>query len=56
MSLSARLTLVFGAIGFVTVATISGLAWWLADSESRQSVDADLLRQIESITAIAQGP
>lgn len=56
MSLSARLTLVFGAIGFVTVATISGLAWWLAASESRQSVDADLLRQVESITTIAQGP
>jgi two-component system sensor histidine kinase MprB len=56
VSLSARLTLVFGAIGFVTVATISGLAWWLADSESRQSVDTDLLRQVESITAIAQGP
>jgi two-component system, OmpR family, sensor histidine kinase MprB len=56
VSLSARLTLVFAAIGFATVATVSGLAWWLAASESRQSVDTDLLRQIESITAIAQRP
>ena len=56
MSLSVRLTLVFGAIGFVTVATVSSLAWWLAASESNQSIDNELLQRNEPITTLAERP
>jgi len=56
VSLSVRLTLVFGAIGFVTVATVSSLAWWLAASESNQSIDNELLQRIEPVITLAERP
>jgi two-component system sensor histidine kinase MprB len=52
--LSARLALVFGVIGFVTVTGVSTLAWWFAAAESAQSVDDSLVERIEPIGALAQ--
>jgi two-component system sensor histidine kinase MprB len=35
---------------------VSSLAWWLAASESNQSIDNELLQRIEPITALAERP
>jgi two-component system sensor histidine kinase MprB len=46
MNISVRLTLVFGALGFVTVAGISTAAYVLAANESRESIDNELVQRV----------
>jgi two-component system sensor histidine kinase MprB len=55
MRLSIRLTLVFGVLGFVTIASVASASYWLAAGESRESIDNELLQRLTPFVRFAEG-
>ena len=53
MKLGLRLTIVFGLLGLLTVTGVSTVAWWRAATESRASIDAQLLQRIGPFAGFA---
>lgn len=49
MKLSARLALVFGALGLVTISLVAAISWVLAANEVRASTDEQLLRRADLV-------
>ncbi len=53
MRLSVRLTIVFGVLSLVTIATVASLAYWLAAAEVRESVDNELVQRLRPLGSAA---
>ncbi|MGH1491302.1 MAG: sensor histidine kinase [Acidimicrobiales bacterium] len=49
MRLSARLALVFGVLGLITISLVASISWVLAAAEVRASTDELLLRRAETV-------
>lgn len=54
MRLSRRLTIVFGALGLLTIAAIAGIAWWMSANEIRESVDDELRQRLAPVQLLAE--